>query len=226
MTSGIYGYYDNLKDKIIYIGQSQNIEKRNHEHKRSSKYNEQQINKVLQKNPNRYDIYILKKCSIDILDYWEITLISLFQPIFNFTNGGLSTRGYKHTDETKQKISESLKGHSVSQKTKEKISRSCKNKNNGKNNPFYGKKHSDESKNKMKKYHLSRNTTGIYRVSRKKDKNVPKGFRWSYSYNDNDGIITQITAQTLLELKEKMKLKGLEWIILDKNLAKQSFNED
>ena len=65
--------------------------------------------------------------------------------------------GKHHTYETKQKIKEKTIGRKVSEETKQKISNSLKGENNpnygkdfsGENNPIYGKHHSEESKRKM-----------------------------------------------------------------------------
>ena len=58
--------------------------------------------------------------------------------------------GKKHTQETKDKIRNSLKGKSFfkthTEETKQKLSKLRK----GENNPFYGKKHTEETKQKMK----------------------------------------------------------------------------
>lgn len=58
-------------------------------------------------------------------------------------------KGRKVSEETKRKISETLKGHKVTKYTREKISESKKGKGTGKNNPFYGEKHTDLSLRKM-----------------------------------------------------------------------------
>jgi hypothetical protein len=76
--------------------------------------------------------------------------------------------GKKHSEETKQKMSKSARGRIVSEKTKKILSKKLKNrifsektkqkislskqgKYTGKNNPFFGKTHSEESKKKMSK---------------------------------------------------------------------------
>ena len=51
------------------------------------------------------------------------------------------------SEEAKQKISEKLKGGKLSEETKLKISEAEK----GENNPFYGKHHSEETKQKLSK---------------------------------------------------------------------------
>ena len=107
---GIYAYYDNLKDEIVYIGQAINIHTRNLKHRNKWAYNEQKINQVIQNNPKRYDLILLKKCGYKELTHWEITLIGLFNPRFNYTDGGEGMRGYKHSEESRRRISESHKG--------------------------------------------------------------------------------------------------------------------
>lgn len=54
------------------------------------------------------------------------------------------------TMERKKAISEALKGHKLSQETKDKIAKKAKARNmSGENNPNFGKKHSQEIKDKM-----------------------------------------------------------------------------
>lgn len=56
------------------------------------------------------------------------------------------------SDETRKKLSESLTGHVVSDETKEKISAKAKDRMKDKNNnPFYGKHHTEETKEKIRK---------------------------------------------------------------------------
>jgi hypothetical protein len=56
------------------------------------------------------------------------------------------------SEEHKRKISEANKGRTfvMPEETKEKISNTMKGKHSGENNPFYGKKHSEETRKKMK----------------------------------------------------------------------------
>ena len=58
-------------------------------------------------------------------------------------------KGKKRSEEMKQKISKTNKGRHHSEETKRKMSEACKGKRAGKNNHFYGKHHSEETKIKI-----------------------------------------------------------------------------
>jgi group I intron endonuclease len=84
---------------------------------------------------------------------------------YNSTEGGEGTRyflGKKFTEEHKKKISESLKGHEISDQTRLKISQTktgipgSPRDNHGSKNPMYGRKHTDETKQKMREAALRR----------------------------------------------------------------------
>ena len=113
---GIYGYYDTKNKEIIYIGKDSHIDKqiRHKAHFKPSTYTEQPINKVLQNNPQRYEYVQLcllpKNASDDDLNKLEIERIIHLNPKFNFTKGGEGIFGFKFSEESKQKISNSLKG--------------------------------------------------------------------------------------------------------------------
>ena len=55
--------------------------------------------------------------------------------------------GKHHSEESRKKLSESLKGRTFSEEHRQKIAEAHK----GKNNPFFGKHHSEESRKKMSK---------------------------------------------------------------------------
>lgn len=96
--------------------------------------------------------------------------------------------------------------------------------NSGKDNPFYGKIHTEKSKQQMSKSQKgkkftqqhkinlskSRTTTGFYRVSKHIKKDCNQGFTWRYTYYDN-GKYVDIESVDIKKLEEKVKSKGLEW---------------
>jgi hypothetical protein len=167
VTVGIYCYKDKQKNnEIVYIGKDSYInEKRRYKnHLAPSFYDEQQINKVLQNNPNRYEYEKLKEWELEdynpnLANALEIIYIHRYNPKFNFTIGGEGVLGFKHSNESRKKMSEAHKGKKFSLKHRQAISNANKGnvhseetkKKMRENNARYwlGKKHSDEYKRKM-----------------------------------------------------------------------------
>lgn len=87
----------------------------------------------------------------------------------------------------------------------------------GENHPNYGKNHSDKSMVQMSK---TRTATGYYRVSKDKKHDVNQGFVWKYQYYI-DGKRKSIVSVNLKDLKDKVVSKGLDWIVLDEDKAKE-----
>lgn len=247
MTSGVYGYYDTQKKYVCYIGKDSNInDSNNNRHKahyKPSSYNNQQINRVLQNNPNRYDYFILAEgnFSDDELNNMEKQAIEIFKTyyydypersVFNYTKGGDGASGYKHTQEWKEKMSEKMSGE---------------------NAPFYGRKHSEEAKKKMSKNHtyfsgenhhnynkkfpqiskrmLGSNNpnfgtgdSGISHVHKSKSNRYAQGYIWVYKKIIN-GVQYRKSSVNLRKLEEKVINDNYPWEILDEEKAKQSYQE-
>lgn len=118
MSCGIYCYKDSLNnDSIVYIGKDSNIDtySRHRSHKDPSKYDAQPFNRILQNNMRRYHYEVLTSWESDkyppiLLTTLERCFIRKFNPKFNFTEGGEGVSGFKHSEETKAKMSESRKG--------------------------------------------------------------------------------------------------------------------
>jgi len=111
VIKGIYYYLDKVTGKIDYIGKDSNILKRtrHYAHMCSAYYDDQPFNRILQKNPDRYEYGIF--CKGPFTDEELIMLENLYKkgysPRFDFeyrSHGGL-------TEEHKLKISKSKKGH-------------------------------------------------------------------------------------------------------------------
>ena len=204
---GIYKYTDLMTGEVVYVGKDSHIDKnqRHGDHLNPSKYNVQQINRVLQNNPDRYEygvIWASEYCMDLKLNKMEILFGKIYNPKFNF--GKFGKGGCNgHTEETKLKLSELFKG---------------------KNNPMYGKHHSDETKKKIResennkiisdetkiKISKSQNTTGYFRVYKQKKKDCKQGFTWSYQYYEN-GKQKAIKSVDIEKLEQKVKAKGLVW---------------
>ena len=161
----------------------------------------------------------------NLLSALEIIYISRYSPKFNYTVGGdgfkgnhsgeknpffgrhhteesknkmrLAHKGKVISKETREKISESLKGRVYSEETKRKLSLSQK-----------GKKLSSQHRENMIK---SKNSTGIFRVYKRKQSDCIQGFRWVYQYPDENNKIHTISSVDLNKLKQKVLAKGLEW---------------
>ena len=107
---GIYKYTDLKTGEIVYVGKDSHIDKhsRHKEHLTPSKYNQQQINRVLQNNPNRYEygvIWATEDCTTLKLNKMEILFGKIYNPKFNF--GKFGKGGCNgHTEESKQKMRE------------------------------------------------------------------------------------------------------------------------
>ena len=204
---GIYQYTDLKTGEVVYVGKDSHIDKntRHLQHSAPSKYDEQPFNRILQNNPDRYEygvIWATEDCTDLKLNKMEILFGKIYNPKFNFDEFGKG--GCKgHTEETKKKLSELFKG---------------------KNNPNYGKTMPEEQKKKISEAKKGRkrsgedkmkisesiNTTGYYRVTKRKHKSCNQGFTWAYQYYKN-GKQKSIESVDIKKLEQKVKEKGLIW---------------
>lgn len=135
--AGIYQLKNTVNGKI-YIGQAQNILKRFNEHRRNRNghlfYRDCYLYRAIKKSGwSKFEISVLEKVDdVSLLNDREIFWISELNPEYNMKDGGDCARGWHHTEEAKKKMSET--------KSKQYL---------GENNPFYGKKHSEETKKKI-----------------------------------------------------------------------------
>ena len=158
-----------------YIGQTNNESRRKREH--FSYYKKKSRDCKFYRAVKKYGwdnfIYgVVEHFSIDELDGMEIYFIEKYDTLnigYNSSIGGKTSRGYKHTEKTKQLLREMKVGTKHSIETKQKMSRdrigniACNkgipnsiktrkkisDKLKGKNHPLYGKGHSEKSKLKM-----------------------------------------------------------------------------
>jgi len=150
----------NLINEKIYIGQTQNVQKRWQHHIRISKEptskNYQLVHKALSKyGQDNFTIEVIES----FLDYnstlkSEAQWISFYRTNvskygnkfgYNLTDGGEGWFGHKHTKESKEKIRRARLGKKASKATKHKMSRMRK----GAKNVMFGKHHSKLSCNKI-----------------------------------------------------------------------------
>lgn len=132
----------NIQNDKVYIGQTvQTLNSRKCEHRNRAR---QRANYPLYNALNKYGFSSFKMEVIDSavsqeeLDDKEIYYIELYNSMhpkgYNLTKGGAGTIGYKHTEEDKVKMS----------KLKEGMFK-------GRENPFYGKTHTKEQREKWSK---------------------------------------------------------------------------
>ena len=151
--NGLYGYWDKIKKIVVYIGQSNDVEGRLKKHMEPTRYDAQQINKVIQNNPERYEPFIFvegdfTRAELNELEYEAVEIFKTNRykypenEGFNFKDGG---KVKEMEEETKQKISESLMGHGVSEETKKKMSEA----QSGENHWNYNNTIPDETRKKI-----------------------------------------------------------------------------
>lgn len=100
---------------------------------------------LLKYGQDNFAVLILEYVDIEKLSIRETYYITQLVPYYNILKQGYSSIGYKHTEATKQLLSELAKNRLHSNKTKVLISRALV----GENNPFFNKNHSVESKLRM-----------------------------------------------------------------------------
>lgn len=142
---GIYGIHNKVNDKW-YVGQSNNIRKRNLYELRNLRngvfhYNNSNnhIVQAWQKyGENAFEWVVLEECEIDKLDEREIFWIrekDSYRNGYNQTLGGGGSRGVIVSEETKRKMSLSSKGEK---------------------HPFWGKHRTEETKKKLSLWRTGR----------------------------------------------------------------------
>lgn len=228
---GIYKFTDKETGNIVYIGKDSHIDKkaRYNEHFYPSSYDEQQINRVLQNNPERYEYcewYHVN--SIEELNQLEFDLINLYRPRFNFQHGGKGGRFFEKFSYSVAKAGINRQGNQVY-----KIS-------NPDNSPLilsinqsYLKDICEKLNDKIltlddveeiksnRKLSLKtkirqskNNSTGFFRVTKSKDKSYNQGFAWRYEYWDN-GKKKKFSRIDFFKLKEEVHKRNLPWHIVD-----------
>lgn len=74
-------------------------------------------------------------------------------------------------------------------------------------------------------FSTNKNKTGILRVYKGSDKNSKQGFYWCYGFSKNNKRRC-IQSVNLINLKQKVLMKGWEWKVIDEILKEESFKEN
>lgn len=144
-VSGIYKI-ENVERGIVYIGQSKDVFARFNSHKSELRKNRHH-NRHLQAAWNKYgeDAFkfsLVEECSTELLDerevYW-ISTLGTYGGGYNLDLGGKGGRGYKYTEEQREKRSELFKGRALSEEAKSHMRKPHVNMR-GANHPLFGTK--------------------------------------------------------------------------------------
>jgi len=128
MISGIY-CYENLINGKKYIGQAVDIDRRLYEHEYYLKKGKDKAialqHAVSKYGRNNFHVYIVEECEVSELNDKEIRYISLYQTNnkgfgYNLSAGGRSGMvGYKHSEESRKRMSDSKKGWVMGEEQRE-----------------------------------------------------------------------------------------------------------
>ena len=175
IVGDIYMIRNKLNNKM-YVGQTIfDAEKRYKQHidmALHKKDNKELYNSMRKHGVENFELIILETgVSVEQLDEREVYYIEKFDTYnngYNYTKGGGGIRGYHHSEETRRKmgiaisnsmwkintpertakISATQKGRKFTEEHKRHIAESVHDRE-GAGNPFYGKKHTDETKQKI-----------------------------------------------------------------------------
>lgn len=148
--SAVYLLYNNI-NRNYYVGSSINITSRMRNYlnktflKSKQNVNMPIVAALLKYDQSNFTLLILEYVEPEFLTIRETFYITSLIPYYNVLKQGYSSLGYKHTEETKELLSQLAKNRTHSDKTKSLIAKAL----TGENNPFYNKSHSIESKVRM-----------------------------------------------------------------------------
>ena len=197
MVCGIYIITNKITGKQ-YIGQSKHIKRRIKEHKQLKDIKTSYVEKSIKKYGwENFTWDILWECSQNELYAEEKKFIRLY---------GTRVQGYNLTwGGEMEEFGNPMYNPDIARR-------------NGQSR--VGIKHSKERKLKIAK---TKTTTGFYRVSLESCKKCKFGFIYRYEYNQN-GKKKYIRSTDIKKLKKKIIQKGMEWIVLDENLANKTID--
>lgn len=148
--SGVYCLVNKINGHS-YVGSSINLASRMKNYLNNTFLKSRQninmpiVSALLKYGQENFSVLILEHVEAKYLTIRETYFITSVLPYYNVLKQGYSSLGYKHTQETKNLLSELAKNRVHTEATKSLISKAI----TGENNPFYNKSHSIESKIRM-----------------------------------------------------------------------------
>jgi len=136
---------------------------------------------------------------------------------------GEGNKGKMVSEDTKMKMSKAAEGRVCSEETCRKISESHKGKYDGKNNPFYGRKHSIESRKKISnagignKYNWKFDKTD---EERQDDRSYPEYYEWRTKVYDKDNYTCKLCG----EVGNRLQAHHIESYSTNKDLRTEISN--
>ena len=106
---------------------------------------------------NNFNLHILEYSDSDNLIICEQKWIDIMKPEYNINPIAGSSKGYKHSSESIEKLSILTTGRKHTDEVRELMS----NNRRGKNNPFYQKKHTIKTLDKLRDIARNRNYTPV-----------------------------------------------------------------
>ena len=207
-VSGIY-IIKNITTLDLYVGSANCLYSRFIRHKTQLEKNKHH-SRYLQRAYNKYgkDEFVMIPillCDCKYLLKYEQDLIDELDPKYNMRKIAKSNKGYKWSESSKQKLSNTVKGRSGywlgksrSEETKLKIKQSRSGKYCGVSNPSYGIKRSEEFKEKLRKANLGKKWSTEVKTKIGKSHCIPiiiKGVR--YESSKQAAKILNVSASTL-----------------------------
>lgn len=144
----------NLINNKIYIGKTSDINKRWQKHTEVARTKEKNAYQYLHKSINKYGMenFIIEELENNLTEqeafnrekFWIKTLNSKNADTgMNLTDGGEGTSGLKWTEDSREKI-RGANNHNFGKPLTEDVKSKLSTALSGENNPFFGKKHSDQ----------------------------------------------------------------------------------
>jgi len=180
MPKGIIYKATNIKNNKSYIGQTiRELKSRKKEHINNN--SSTKFHKALQEYKEDFKWSILYSCNACLLNMMELYFIEEYDTFDNGYNSANKAvvKGYKLCEETKQKMSKGSKG---------------------KGNNMYGKRHSEETKQKMRDKKTNKTKYNFIHKSGKIEDNIIQN-EMCFKYNLNRGNIYKLIKGKIKQFK-------------------------